>query len=155
MSAVIIGSRCNLTQCSCWQWTGSQLSRFLLSAGLRNIWTSTAQPVTMATLYCPSDTRRWRSKSTCTSFSGNNSPFKRSMCNYMIGTFWNVWLHFLSISASFRAPSKTVYHRISLAGLTELPSVPQLAKVMIVPCTDGSQVLSTSDRPDRPWGLFD
>ncbi|XP_051732608.1 rap1 GTPase-activating protein 2b isoform X9 [Ctenopharyngodon idella] len=29
-----------------------------------------------------------------------------------------------------RAPSKTVYDRISLAGLTELPSVPQLAKLL-------------------------
>ncbi|XP_067280877.1 rap1 GTPase-activating protein 2b isoform X1 [Pseudorasbora parva] len=29
-----------------------------------------------------------------------------------------------------RAPSKTIYDRISLAGLTELPSVPQLAKLL-------------------------
>ncbi len=131
-------------QCSlCCRWICSQLNRFLLSAGLRNIWTSTARPVTMATWYCPSDTRRWRSKSTCTSFSGNNSPSNLLCVITWLAHFETFDCIFLSNSPSLRTPSKTIYDRISLAGLTELPSVPQLAKVMIVPCRDGSRALTT------------
>ncbi len=141
---LIISSWCNLTQCSlCWQWICSQLNSLLLSAGLRNIWTSTARPVTMATLYCPSDTRRWGSKSTCTSFSGNNRPFNLLCIITWLPHFEMFDCIFLSNSPSIRTPSKTIYDKISLAGLTEFPSVPQLAKVMIVSCKDGSRALTT------------
>lgn len=125
--------------CNHYAWLGNILL-------YRNTLIFTAQPSTMATSSCLFGMKKTRIRSICTSFYGNISLGTDSICNYFVCNLqlFQCWLPLYWISciylinsksdvpiSALRTPAKTIYERILVTGLPELPSVPQLAKVMM------------------------